>query len=378
MHQRQEYSENKYIEIFKDYWDIFVGFSSLPLAIIFHLQGVHLLATIFAAIGIGSLAVTISEIAEILAERFGEPFGSMILTFSAVLVEILILFMVIMEAKTHPEVLETVKNGIVATVIVDLNALLGLAVFVGGLSFKEQVHNEDTSASYTTVLFVAAAMLLVPTTISLHSSQDALFKASVIIAVLLFIFYFFIFKFQTDTHVHFFKFKKRSRVKKYIKEDEHDDYYFDRKSNIFNIVFLAFLLVLIGVLSEIFANDGVVVFNSFGLTAGFVGILIAFVTVAPELFTAIRAAKNDEMQRVINIAMGASTVSILLTVPALIFLSMLIGVKLTLDFTPLQVGALLLTIMLVWKTTEDGETNYLEGLSHLMIFLSYAVIAIFY
>jgi Ca2+:H+ antiporter len=363
--------------LFKEYWDIFVGFSALPLAIIFHFQGLSLFATLFAAIGIGALAVTISEIAEILAERFGEPFGSLILTFSAVLVEILILFMVVLEAKAHPEVMQTVKNGIIATVIVDLNALLGIAVFVGGLSFKEQVHNEDTSASYTTVLFVAAAMLLVPTTVSMHSDQKSLFNASLIIAALLAIYYFFIFRFQTDTHVHFFKFKKRSRIKKYIKEDE-EDYYFDRKSNVFNIVFLVFLLVLIGILSEIFANDGVGVFQNFGLTAGFVGIIIAFVTVAPELFTAIRAAKNDEMQRVVNIAMGASTVSILLTVPSLIFLSLLVGVNLTLDFTPLQVGALIITIILVWKTTEDGETNYLEGLSHLMLFLSYAVIAIFY
>ncbi len=364
-------------DVLIDYWDIITGFTTLPLAIFFHYYHFEILATIFAAVGIGSLAVTISEIAEILAERFGEPFGSLVLTFSAVLVEILILFMVVLEAKNHPEVMDTVKNGIVATVLVDLNALLGLAVFVGGLNFKEQEHNEDTSASYTTVLFVAAAMLLVPTTISLHSSAEALFKASIIISVLLFIYYFFIFKFQTGTHVHFFKFTKRSRVKKYKKEDE-DDYYFDKKSSAFLIFFLIFLLVLIGVLSEIFADDGVKVFKSFGLTAGFVGILIAFVTVAPELFTAIRAAKNDEMQRVINIAMGASTVSILLTVPILIFLSLIVGVKLTLDFSPLQVGALLLTILLVWKTTEDGETNYLEGLSHLMIFISYAVIAIFY
>lgn len=365
------------IEFFKDYWDIIVGVFALILAVFFHFSHFSLLSTIFAAIGIGSLAVTISEIAEILAERFGEPFGSMILTFSAVLVEIIILFMVVLEAKIHPEVVETVKNGIIATVIVDLNALLGIAVFVGGLSFKEQVHNEDTSASYTTILFVAAAMLLVPTTISLHSSQEALFKASVIIGILLMIFYIFIFKFQTNTHVHFFKFTKRSRVKKVL-ENENDDYFFDRKSNLFNILVLVALLVLIAILSEIFAKDGVVIFKEFGLTAGFVGILIAFVTVAPELFTAIRAAKNDEMQRVVNIAMGASTVSILLTVPALIFLSLLVGVNLTLDFTPLQVGALLLTILLVWKTTEDGETNYLEGLSHLMLFLSYAVIAIFY
>ena len=365
-------------EIFVDYWDIFVGMFSLPFALFFHYYDLPILATLFAAIGIGALAVTIAEIAEILAERLGEPFGSLVLTFSAVLVEILILFMVVLEAKHHPEVIETVKNGIVATVLVDLNALLGLAVFVGGLNFKEQEHNEDTSASYTTVLFVAAAMLLVPTAISLHSSQGALYKASIIIAVLLLIYYFFIFKFQTGTHVHFFKFKKRSRVKKYQKEDEDGHYYFDKKNSKFLIFFLLFLLVLIGVLSEIFADDGVRIFKSFGLTAGFVGILIAFVTVAPELFTAIRAAKNDEMQRVINIAMGASTVSILLTVPILIFLSLIVGIRLTLNFSPLQVGALMLTILLVWKTTEDGETNYLEGLSHLMIFLSYAVIAIFY
>ncbi len=365
-------------EQFFEYWDIIIGGLSFIAALFFHFHSHIIISTLFAAIGIGSLAVTISEIAEILAERFGDPFGGLVLTFSAVLVEILILFMVVLEAKHHPEVMNTIKNGIAATVIVDLNALLGLAVFVGGLNFKEQEHNEDTSASYTTVLFVAVAMLLVPTTISFHSNDSSLVKASVITAVLLFVYYIFIFRFQTDTHVHFFKFKKRSRVKRYMKEDEDDNYYFDKKSNLFLIVFLVFLLVIIGILSEIFANDGVVVFKEFGLSAGFVGIMIAFVTAAPELFTAISAAKNDEMQRVINIAMGASTVSILLTVPILIFLSLIAGIKLTLDFSPLQVGALLLTIVLVWKTTENGETNYLEGLSHLMFFISYAVIAVFY
>jgi len=364
-------------EKFFEYWDIIVGGLFFIIAVVFHFNSFAVLSTLAAAIAIGSLAVTISEIAEILAERIEEPFGSLVLTFSAVLVEIIILFMVVLEAKTHPNVISTVKNGIVATVIVDLNALLGIAVFVGGLNFKEQEHNEDTSASYTTVLFVAVAMLLVPTTISLRSNSGYLFQASLIIAVLLFIYYIFIFKFQTGTHVHFFKFKKRSRVKKYIKETE-EDYYFDQKSNLFLIIFLLILLVSVALMSEIFAKDGVEVFKEFGLTSGFVGIMIAFVTAAPELFTAIKAAKNDEMQRVINIAMGASTVSILLTVPILIFLSLFVGIKLNLNFSPLQVGALLLTILLVWKTTENGETNYLEGLSHLMIFISYIIIAIFY
>ena len=94
--------------------------------------------------------------------------------------------------------------------------------------------------------------------------------------------------------------------------------------------------------------------------------------------TAINAAKNDQIQRVINIAMGASTVSIMLTVPVLLALSYSTGHALTLDFNTLQVGALILTIVLAWKTTDDGQTNYFEGTSHLFFFVCYAIIAAFY
>ena len=76
--------------------------------------------------------------------------------------------------------------------------------------------------------------------------------------------------------------------------------------------------------------------------------------------------------------MGASTVSILLTVPILMLLAYNSGIALTLDFNPLEVGALILTIILVWKTTDEGHTNYFEGISHLMFFAAYAIIAAFF
>jgi Ca2+:H+ antiporter len=53
-------------------------------------------------------------------------------------------------------------------------------------------------------------------------------------------------------------------------------------------------------------------------------------------------------------------------------------VHLPLSFNPLEIGALIFTIILAWKTTDDGETNYFEGISHLMLFLCYAVIAALY
>ncbi|NPA55493.1 MAG: sodium:proton exchanger [Epsilonproteobacteria bacterium] len=337
--------------------------------------------TIFAIIAIGSISVTISEIAEILAHRFGEPFGSLILTFSAVAVEILLLFMVLLEATHNPQAVVAVKNGIISTFIVDLNALLGLAMFIGGLNYKEQTHNEDTSSSYTTVLFVSSAMLLVPSTLSVgHHSTTDVFHASIAISVLLLIFYIFIFKFQTTTHTDFFRSSVRSRIFRanYTVVQEEHNYFFDKRSNITNGVFLVLLLGFVGILSEVFAKDGILVLKDFGFSAGFAGIVIALITVAPELFTAIKAAKNNQIQRVVNIAMGASTVSILITVPIVLFLGIMFGINISMDFTPLQIGALIITIILAWKTTDNGETNYLEGLSHIMLFLSYVVIEMFY
>ncbi len=381
--KKEEIAEmvEKNVDFFRDYWDILFGIIfGITALYLHHIHYSVLITTIAATIAIASISVTISEIAEILAHRFGEPFGSLILTFSAVVVEILILFMVLLEAVHNPEAVTSVKSGIISTFIVDLNALLGIAMFVGGLFYKEQNHNEDTSSSYTTVLFVSAAMLLVPSTLSMEHSHEAVLHASIAIAILLAVFYIFIFKFQTKTHIHFFKSTFKERILRFKKEHEEveDDYFFEKRSNLVNGIFLVGFLGFVGVLSEIFASDGMEVMKNFGLSAGFAGIVIALITGAPELFTAIKAARNNQIQRVINIAMGASTVSILITVPVIMALALSFGVDITMDFTPLQIGALLITIILAWKTTDNGETNYLEGLSHIMLFLSYVVIEMFY
>jgi len=365
-------------DFWQNYWDLVVGFSALLGALVtfhFNLTG---WTTFLGAVSIGALAVTVSEVAEILSERFKEPYGSLTLTLSAVAVEIVILIMVLKEAHYHPEVVESVRNGIIATVLVDLNVLLGLAVFLGGLSVVEQEHNEDTSESYTTILFVAAAMVLVPTILNYTSNRQSVASGTLIIGFLLLLYYLAIFLFQTRTHTHFFRFNKKGIIRppSISKPEKEGNYLFDRLSDWQNVVVLGSLLLFIGIASELFSASGVQIFKQMGIGEGLVGLFIAFITVAPELFTAIKAARRDEMQRVINIAMGASTVSIMLTVPVLVFIARFgMGIDFTLVFNPLQVGALLLTIILVWKTTENGETNYLEGISHLMLFGSYAVVA---
>lgn len=371
--------------LLSNYIDIILGVILGLGAFSFHQNGYPYLAVLSAALAIGALSLTVSEIAEILAERLEEPYASFVLTFSAVAVEIVLLYMIVLESTHTPGALETVKGGIISAVIVDMNVLLGLAVFIGGLSYKEQEHNEDTSSTYTTILLVAASALLVPSIINYtDSDKNELFHASVMIAATLMVFYIAIFIFQTKTHRHFFKSTAKSRLFRLRKhEGEHDEteideHLFDRFNNLGNLLSIFVLIFIIGVLAEIFAKEGMIVANELGMSTGLAGLIIAIIAVSPEIMTAIKAARDDQIQRVVNIAMGASTVSIMLTVPILMAMAYMNGIYLTLDFNAFQIGALILTIILAWKTTDDGETNYFEGISHLMFFVSYAIIATMY
>lgn len=351
---------------------------------IFHYFHNPYLATLSASVSIILLSLTVSEVAEVLAERLEEPYGSFVLTFTAVIVEIILLFLILLEAGHNVHAMETVKGGIISAVIVDMNVLLGLAVFIGGLAFKEQEHNEDTSSTYTTILLVASSALLVPSILHYTIGEsDALEKASILIATVLFVFYIAIFIFQTKTHTHFFKATARSRMFRFKtrqeedEEEESEQDLFEMLSTPFNFFAVFVLIAIIGYIAEIFATEGMQLVTEYHFPVGLAGLLIAIISVAPEIITAIKAAKNDQIQRVINIAMGASTVSIMLTVPILLALSYTTSSPLSLDFNTLQIGALILTILLAWKTTDDGETNYFEGTSHLIFFTCYAIVLAF-
>ena len=373
--------------IFAHHSTALAGIALGAVTFLFHHFHNPAMATLFAAISIALLSLTVSEVAEVLAERLDEPYGSFVLTFSAVIVEIILLFLILLEAGNNEHAMETVKGGIISAVIVDMNVLLGLAVFIGGLAFKEQEHNEDTSSTYTTILLVASSALLVPSILHYTiGDNDALAKASILIAAVLFVFYIAIFIFQTKTHTHFFKATARSRMFKFKQrkeeeeghdaEEEEEDL-FERMNTTFNFIAIFVLIAVIGYIAEIFAAEGMTLVSEYDFPVGLAGLLIAIISVSPEIITAIKAAKNDQIQRVINIAMGASTVSIMLTVPILLAMSYATAHPLTLDFNTLQIGALILTIILAWKTTDDGETNYFEGTSHLIFFTCYAIVLAF-
>ena len=113
--------------------------------------GLLLIAFIVAA------SMRVAHQAELLAEKVGDPYGTMILTLAAVLVEVLIL--AIMMSNEASKTL--VRDTIYSAVMLDINGILGLAALMGGLKHGEQSYNDDSARSYSVMILTAMGVSMV-------------------------------------------------------------------------------------------------------------------------------------------------------------------------------------------------------------------------
>jgi Ca2+:H+ antiporter len=192
-------------------------------------------AVLFAVIVATSMRVAAH--AEVLAHRLGEPYGTMILTFSAVVVEVLMLVIIMMNSDAPTLARDTVY----AAVMIDINGILGLAALIGGIRHGEQKYNLDSSNAYIAMLFVAIGIaMFVPEFIPAQS-----WKAySVFTVLIVFVLYAAFLRIQTVEHRGFFEYRY---------EDEEADEEHGGRSTLYHVVALVFSVVMIGILAEFLA-----------------------------------------------------------------------------------------------------------------------------
>ena len=80
------------------------------------------------------------------------------------------------------------------------------------------------------------------------------------------------------------------------------------------------------------------------------------------------------MQAVINIALGASLSTVILTVPVMEALAIFNGQPLIMAMTPLQTVMVALTLVAAAINLNDGETNAIEGMTHFVLFAAFVVL----
>jgi Ca2+:H+ antiporter len=105
-----------------------------------------------------------------------------------------------------------------------------------------------------------------------------------------------------------------------------------------------------------------------GAPASFAGVLVALLILLPESVAAIAAARSNDLQKSINLALGSSLATIGLTIPAVAAAAYALDKQLVLGLNDQGMVLLLLTFMLSMLTFGTGRTNILFGLVHMVVF----------
>jgi Ca2+:H+ antiporter len=311
-----------------------------------------LLVILVAIIGVG---FRISHHAEVLAMRFGEPYGTLILTSAAVAVEVVILI-VLLQGDPNPTL---ARDTVFAAVMFDINGILGLAAIVGGLKHGSSKYNLDSANSYIAMLLVAIGVgMFIPDFVpdekwEIYSAFSIGTMAIMYMAFL---------RLQTVEHRKFFEYTEDTA------EEAHDQAH---SPNAMHVAIMLGAIVLVGLLSEIMSVLLDAGLKGSGLPKAIPAVLVALISASPEIMTALRAAQKDRMQTTVNIALGASLATVLLTLPVIEAIALFSGDRIVMALTPIQAGMLLLTFLTVMNNLHDGETNAIEGVSHFVLFAAF-------
>ena len=323
-------------------------------------QGVSLIAGLCLIAVIIMVSLRVAHHAEVLAEKVGEPYGTMILTLSAVLVEVIILIMML----SHTSSPTLARDTIYSAVMIDMNGILGLAAILGGLRHGEQPYNVDSGNTYIVMILTGMGIsMVVPEFIPSHHWQ--VFSVFTICSMLLL--YGIFLRLQTTRHSYFFS---------YTYAETGDTEHKHHGSTAGSVTALVIGVVLIGILAEVMAKTMDRGLTGTGVPPIVAAILVAAISASPEILTALRAALANRMQPVVNIALGASLSTVILTVPVIEIMALVTGHPVQMALSAPQTVMTVLTLIVAAINLHDGETNAIEGATHFVLFATFVMLAV--
>ena len=309
---------------------------------------VILFGTVFAAV----------HHAEVIAERIGEPYGTLLLTLSVTIIEVALIATIMLGEKA---VTTLARDTVFAVVMIVCNGLVGSCILAGGLRYREQDVQVSGSNLYLSVLAVLATITLIMPNYTLttpgpvYSAGQLGFVSAV--TILLYGVFLYI---QTVRHRNYFVIDFTG-----ASDDQ------PRASN--RMMFVSTVLLLVSLLAVVLlAKKFSQVVDAgaalIGAPPAFAGILVALLILLPESVAAVGAARKNDLQKSINLALGSSLATIGLTIPAVAVAAYALDKELVLGLPAQDMVLLALTFVLGMLTLGTGRTNILFGLVHLVVF----------
>jgi Ca2+:H+ antiporter len=315
--------------------------------------------------------------AEALAHRLGDPYGSLVLTLSIVLIEVILISAVMLGPGEHATI---ARDSVMAVSMIILNLIIGLALLLGGLRHRGMAHNRTGTSAYLSMLVVLVAVAFGLPGLIGDDGAYTIPQEIPIIALTLALYAFFLFRQMGAQAEDFTEVDERLRRPAAATETAAPRLPIGqvlathRTEVLTRLVLLVVTVVPIVLLSHDMAallDDGL---GRLGAPVALAGLLIAGIVFLPESITAIRAARNGEAQRVSNLCHGALVSTVGLTIPAVLLIGMLTGQQVVLAESPANLLMLAVTLLLSVTTFAAKRVTAMHGAAHLATFAVYVLI----
>jgi Ca2+:H+ antiporter len=323
---------------------------------------------ICSGLAIIPLAGIMGRATEQLAHRMGQGIGGLLNATFGNAAELIIALMALQKG-----LIGIVKASLTGSILGNILLVFGASALAGGLKYKDQKFNRTAVQTSTTSLMLAAIGLLIPTVFHYAAavrpagwSPAMEQNLSVAIAVILFATYLCTLIFSLLTHKQLFEGNNGPAAT--------DDAWSRSKSLVVLLVSTAFVALL----SEFLVSTVEAARSRLGVTEVFVGIIVvAVIGNAAEHSTAIWMARKNKMDLSLGIAIGSSLQIALFVAPVLVFVSYAFGQPMNLEFSIPEVVSVIVAVYITAEISNDGETNWLEGVQLLSVYLILAVLFYF-
>jgi Ca2+:H+ antiporter len=310
-------------------------------------------------------AIRVVRHADCLAIKLGEPYGTLILTLSAISIEVVMISTAMLHGENNP----TLGRDAIF-VMIALNGLVGLSLLLGGLRYREQHYNIQGVNAYLNVIMALAVLGLVLPNFTTSTSgptfsteQEIFFVTTSLLLYATFLLI------ETLRHRGYFVEVKETPAAK------NSTHHLARvRSTRFHAVMLVLYLGVVIFLAEKFAVPLDNSIEQFHMPQAFGGAIIAALVLSPEGLGGITASLHNQLQRSINILFGSVLATIGLTIPAVLLIGLLTKKSVALGLQGGNLPLLLLTLAVSVVTFTSRKTNVLQGCVHLLLFAVFVLL----
>ncbi|MGA0175934.1 MAG: calcium:proton antiporter [Chthoniobacterales bacterium] len=294
--------------------------------------------------------------ADVLAERFGEPYGTMILTFSVISLEVLMIGSLMLQGDQPTLARDTMYS----VIMIVLTALVGACLLLGGLKFSEQSFNIRGAGSYLSMIIPLAIIGMVLPDFTKSGAFGEFSTGHAIALVILSVAIYTVFLLvQTSRYRGFFTAPEEEA----LHVEEHSAY-----GNGLHAVLLLAYIVPVVILAKKLAGVLEFATTATGAPVAVGGLIVACLILAPEGLAAVQAALKNQLQRSVNILLGSVLATIGLTIPAALGIGLYTGQPVVLGLGEPEIIMLFIALAVSMLTFGQGRTNMLQGAVHIVIF----------